>query len=366
MSQASIVQIPSRTEIIREHRQGGGKIAAVFPIHYPRALFEAFGLLPVEVWGPPAVSTGEADARLQAYTCGIVRRGLSFLLQGGLDVADVLLVPHGCDSLQGLGSLLIDYVKPARPVLTLYLPRGDRAAGEEFLLGELQALRQRLCQITGKDASAEVLDQAIAREEQSVLLVRQLFRKRRFLPLSDLQLYRLIRAREYLPAARFLTLGQSALEQARPEARAGLPIVLSGIVPEPMAILEAIDEAGGMVVGDDLIAVGRRLYRPREGTVSDPLRRLARWLLSARPDFSNGGSLSARVDAVGQLLEESGARGFLYLGVKFCEPESFYLPALRDALQQRGIRSLFVEEELTAELGHQLLTRAQAFLESLS
>jgi len=366
MNSEAIVQVPSRAQVIREHRQRGGKIAAVFPIHYPRALLEAFGLLPVEVWGPPSVATQEADARLQPYTCGIVRHGLSFLLQGGLDAADFLMVPHGCDSLQGLGSLLIDFVVPRQPVLTLYLPRGARAAGEDFLAGEIQALFEKLRQLTGQSPGASALHEAIEQEQQGIELVRELFRRRRELPLSDLALYRLIRAREYLPAAQFLPMGRRALAQARPHARQGLPIVLSGILPEPMALLDGLSEAGGMVVGDDLVCVGRRLYRALDGSATNPFRRLARMLLSASPDFSNGGPLEERLGAVCRLLEETGARGFIHLGMKFCEPEQFYLPALRQALNLRKIRALFVEEELTGQLSHQLLTRIQAFLENLT
>ncbi len=99
-------------------------VAAVFPIHYPRELLRAFGVLPVEVWGPPAVEADYGATHLQPYLCSIVRNGLSFLLAGGLDVVDLLVVPHACDSLQGLGSILLDFVTPRQPVLPIYLPRG--------------------------------------------------------------------------------------------------------------------------------------------------------------------------------------------------------------------------------------------------
>jgi len=89
--------------------------AAVYPIHHPRALWPAFGILPEEVWGPPGVDTGPGDAHLQAYTCDIIRNGLSFLLSGGLDETDLVVVPHGCDSLQGLGSVLLDFVRSHKP-----------------------------------------------------------------------------------------------------------------------------------------------------------------------------------------------------------------------------------------------------------
>jgi len=99
-------RIPSRIEIIRKFKEDGGSIAAVLPIHYSRSLLRAFGFLPVEVWGAPQIGAGKSSAHLQAYVCSICHNALSYLQQGGLDLADLVLVPHACDSLQGLGSLL--------------------------------------------------------------------------------------------------------------------------------------------------------------------------------------------------------------------------------------------------------------------
>ena len=140
MLQSALVDnltIPRRSDVITAWKEGGGSVAAVFPIHYPRALLRAFRFLPVEVWGPPGVDVGRGAAHLQPYVCSIVRNALSFLLSGGLDVAEILIVPHACDSLQGLGSILIDLVPPRQPVVPIYLPRGRRQS-EHRVRGERQ------------------------------------------------------------------------------------------------------------------------------------------------------------------------------------------------------------------------------------
>jgi uncharacterized membrane protein YbhN (UPF0104 family) len=38
------IELPDRKQAIAHHREAGGGIAAVFPIHYPRALLRAFDL----------------------------------------------------------------------------------------------------------------------------------------------------------------------------------------------------------------------------------------------------------------------------------------------------------------------------------
>ena len=77
-----------------------GRVAAVLPVHNPRALLRAHGFLPVEIWGPPGHALASGDVHLQAYTCSVVRHALAFISDGGLQGrADCVVVPHACDSL---------------------------------------------------------------------------------------------------------------------------------------------------------------------------------------------------------------------------------------------------------------------------
>jgi hypothetical protein len=43
------ITIPQRKKVINEIKKQGGLVAAVLPIHYPRALLRAFDIYPVEV-----------------------------------------------------------------------------------------------------------------------------------------------------------------------------------------------------------------------------------------------------------------------------------------------------------------------------
>ncbi len=356
--------IPSRAETIRAWKAQGGGIAAVLPIHYPRALLRAFGLLPVEVWGPPRVDPAPGAAHLQPYVCSIVGNVLSFLLKDGLEVADVIIVPHTCDSLQGLGSLLLDFVRPRQPVFPLYLPRGRRESDRQFLADECRALYGKLAAVTGRAPSEEELMESIRQEEEADSLLAELHRRRRALPLTDLAFYRLVRAREYLPAEEFAALARSVLDAPPADPRAGIPILLSGIVPEPMALLDAINEMGGAVVADDLACCGRRLYPP--GQSPDPFRRMAERILDGPPDPTRGSPIAERLQHLVRTARETSARGIVFYDVKFCEPELFDLPILRRGLQEAGLPSVHIEIDLNDPLSGQTLTRIEAFLEMVA
>ncbi|MEA3332494.1 MAG: 2-hydroxyacyl-CoA dehydratase family protein, partial [Pseudomonadota bacterium] len=111
------ITIPPRKEVIEDIKNRGEWVAAVLPIHYSRALLRSFSIYPVEVWGPPKVDVSLGGAHLQPYVCSIVHNALSFLKMGGLNAADLIMIPHTCDSLQGLTSVLIDLIKPEQAIV---------------------------------------------------------------------------------------------------------------------------------------------------------------------------------------------------------------------------------------------------------
>lgn len=358
-----LADIPKRTEAIRAFKNNGGQIAAVLPIHYPRALFRAFNILPVEVWGPPKTDVSLGGAHLQPYVCSIVHNALSFLKNGGLEIADYIMVPHACDSLQGLGSILLDFVKPRQAVLPLYLPRGQRKDDIRFLAQELEHIYRRLSELCGKRPSDETLRTCIQREEQADAWLRELYNKRGQLGVSTLAFYRLVRSREYVPAEVFSQLAEQTLKQRGRAESAGIPVLLSGIVPEPMEVLQTIEDAGGVVMADDLACCGRRLYRP--GSSENPFERMAERIVSAPPDPTRGNSIEEREDHLLQLARKTGARGVIFYDVKFCEPELFDLPSLRANLKKAGLHSVNIEIDINDPLPNQVVTRIGAFLEIL-
>ncbi len=363
-----MIKIPGRHEVCEKFKENGRKIAAVLPIHYPRALLRAFDFLPVEVWGPPHVDVSYGGAHLQPYVCSIVHNALSFLKTGGLDETDLIIVPHACDSLQGLGSILIDFVKPRQPVFPFYLPRGKRDEDLNFLIREIKALFENLSKITGKRPDDDTLMMKIEVEELADLKLKEIYERRLRdrnqgdEAISNFEFYRIIRSREFLPAEDFIKLADESLRKLNFGGK-GIPVIMSGIVPEPIEILNAIEEAGGMVVADDFACCGRRVYPP--GNSGDPIKRMAESIIKAPPDVTRGSLIEERFEHLKKLVEVTGARGVIFYTVKFCEPELFDLPELRNMLKEAGIPSVHVEVDIGDPLPHQTITRITAFLEVL-
>jgi len=333
------------------------------PIHYSRGLLRAFDILPVEVWGPPKIESGKSGAHLQSYVCSICQNALSYIQQGGLDITDMILVPHACDSLQGLGSVLLDFAQPRQPVFPLYVPRGQRQSDLDFLAAEFHSLYEGLSELTGRSPQDPDLLTSIEREESADSSLKELYEQMRFLPFQNLEIYKLIRSREYLPAEEFTQLAQDALKKVQETPRPGTPILLEGIVPEPMEMFDSLSNFEAVVAGDDLASCGRRVYPA--GTSDDPFERMAERILHAPPDPTRGSSLEERRSHLMDMAARTGAAGIIFYIVKFCEPELFDLPILQKELREAGLPTLLIEMDLNSPFSEQMQTRLGAFLEMI-
>ena len=359
------LSIPSRAEVIQEHKEKEGQVAAILPYHYPRPIFTAFDILPVEVWGPPRVDTSLGSAHLQPYICSLVRNALSFLLAGDLQETDFILVPHGCDSLQGLGSILMDFIHTRQRVFPFYIPRREEINALDFLAAETRSLFNKIKAATGIAPEEDKIQGSVRQHQEADELLTRLHASRQNIKVSQIELYRLLRSREYLPAPVFSELARGVLSTSKRKTQNdGIPILLSGIVPEPMEILEGLSELGAFVVADDLACCGRRLYPPSSS--DDVFTAMAESILAAPPDSTRGSSVEGRIQHLKGLAESSGAKGVIFLEIKFCEPELFYLPLLCQALKKAGLPSLVLEVELNDPFTHQLRTRIEAFLEMIA
>ena len=358
-----MLALPTRRDEIARAREEGLRIAAVLPIHSPRALVRAHGFAPVEVWGPPGVDTTLGNRHFQSYACPIVRNAASFLLGAGGDAVDVVVVPHTCDALQGFASVLRDFLATKQPVLTLYLPRGRRASDTAFFVDELRRLGGELARISGKAPTDAELAAAIDDEERAADAAARLLAERDDVALSDRELWSLLRSREYVAPSRFVELAAAAPRGPRPGSQGAVRLLLSGIVPEPMTVFDVLEQSGARVVVDDLACGSRRVYPHVDDP--DPWRRLACSMLAAAPEPTLGSSIEDRVADVRRRASAARAAGAIVLDPTFCEPELFYLPKLREGLDRAGVPLLHLEVELGGALPAQLETRVEAFVETL-
>lgn len=354
--------------IRRQRAEHGRRAVAVLPIHYPKELLTALDLLAVEVWGPPGAPRGDAAGRIQAYVCPVARNALAFLASGGADAVDAALFPHTCDSIQQLATLAADFGGWAKPALTFLHPKGfGRPSARRFVEAELRALSTKLEAVAGRRLEPERLVSAIRLHREIDGHRAALLDGRATLPLDDGALYALLRRGEWLwPEDHLAELREARARLGTGAPRGGVPVLITGYVPEPMEALQVLNGAGAYVAADDYAAVGRRVVREPDAPISDPWDALVARYAAAPPCPTRAVDQEQRMRFLEALLERSGARGVIVHVVKFCEPELFDVPAIRRTFAARGVPLLYLEGELEPQLSGQTATRIEAFVELLS
>ncbi len=358
----------NRQDVLDAQRKRGLPTLAVLPIHYPREILESLDILGIELWGPPGPLPDGPSERIQTYVCSLVRNAMGFIDAGGLNGVDGLLFPNTCDSMMGLASLVPDLAGWEGPVFHLHLPRtADPAAATAFLRTEVERLRRELADTYDRPVDDARLTEAIAARQHIERLHRDLRAHRRELPLSERELMGLLRGDAWQPAADHLDALEAAWARRDETAPRGGPgLLLSGIVPEPMELLDVLEQAGAVVVADDYASTGRRLTQLDAAESGPPLELAARRLASRPPCSTTGVQMRPRADHLVRLTRGSGAAGVIVHIVRFCEPELFDLPALRDRMEEEGIPLLVIDTEVEGELPGPVRTRLEAFVEMIS
>jgi benzoyl-CoA reductase/2-hydroxyglutaryl-CoA dehydratase subunit BcrC/BadD/HgdB len=354
-------------EIKTQRERHGRKAVAVLPIHYPKALLTGLDLLAVELWGPPGPPRGDQAGRIQAYVCAVVRNALAFLAGGHADAVDGVLFPHTCDSLQQLATLATDLGGWKKPAFTFLHPRGpDRPSARRFLEAELRRLAGTLGALAGRSLTDERLAAALALHAEVDAARAALLEARARLPMDDTRLYALLRRGEWRwPADHLIELRAALATLADRPVQAGLPILVTGYVPEPAALLGTLNQAGAYLAADDYAAVGRRVVRAAPTPSADPWKTLVDLHFAAPPCPTRAADTAPRMAHLTGLAERSGARGVLVHVQKFCEPELFDVPVIRETFAARGLPVLVLEGELEGALSGQAVTRLEAFVELL-
>ena len=119
-------------------------------------------------------------------------------------------------------------------------------------------------------------------------------------------------------------------------------VILSGILPPPVSVINAIESAGLRVVGNDIAALGRS-YASMPETREDPAAYFLDFYYQHFPCPTLLYTGDRRTISLLHMVEKTDAVGVIFIGEKFCEYEYFELPHLTQQLKDKGIQTLEIE-----------------------
>lgn len=361
---------------VRAWKQRPGKpkkAVGCFPVYTPQALIAAAGALPVSLFGGRGqLEIDHADSRIQSFVCSIARSTLELGLTDHLDWLDAFVVPSICDVARNLSGVW-QHNFPHGFVFYLHLPQNvDSPAASVYYRGELERLRRGLAELTGQAVSDAALQQAIRTYNRNRALLTELYQRRAARPeqwpASDV--YTLAAAGNVLPREdhnrlleRALALGETNPRPKRDLVR----VVLRGAFCEqpPLELLTVLEEAGCVVVDDDL-QIGMRFFLVPVAEDGDPLAALVdayrqRTVLTS---VNNPGQRS-RTDDLLHRCQEKAVQGVIFASPKFCEPALYDAVRLKRAVEHSGLPTLEFEYEEKMSVFETVRMQAETFVESI-
>ncbi len=371
-----VVRNPLKS-IARWKERSGGKVMGCLccmPPFVPEELIHAAGMLPVGLWGAE-IPVRLADAKLQSFACSIARTSLEMGLNEALSVCDGFLFPSTCDAFQNLSEVW--GTSTGTPCFEVTFPK--RPCGEparRYLEKEFELFQAEMEGFSGEPTSERRLRESIQVYNENRRLMRALDRMRARTPrfLSSRQMNEIVLACSFLPREEHSPLVRSLLD-APPEAeleqgdsgadpKGPVRIFLTGVMARPSVIANTLDELEVWVVGDDL-GLGSLYYATEIPEGGEAHADLAAGYLRYPPCSTLHPSSPARAGTLIDRVRDRRAEGVLILITKFCEPELFDHPLLKEDLDEAGIPSALVETELGMTAPGGLRTRIEAFIETL-
>jgi benzoyl-CoA reductase/2-hydroxyglutaryl-CoA dehydratase subunit BcrC/BadD/HgdB len=128
--------------------------------------------------------------------------------------------------------------------------------------------------------------------------------------------------------------------------------------------MQVLEHVGARIVGDRL-GMGSLYYSLEIPENGDPIKALAEGYLKYPFCSTIHKDTSSRAEDLIEQAHHTHAHGVVLLGMKFCEPEFFDYPDLKERLEKAGIPVLVLETELGMSAIGPVRTRIEAFLETL-
>ncbi len=348
------------------------RVLGHFQVYFPEEIAHAAGMLPIKIMGAGnAVQIRQADARIAAFVCSVVRSSLELALSGRLDFLSMFVIPSICDAIRNACGVWVRNL-PKINCQVLYLPQhADSTHAATYLRDECQRIAGIITHITGRPITDDRLRASIALFNENRRLLRELYRVKRETPwaLSAVEAYTLTRAAGLMPREEHNALLRRVLDllpqrQARRQDR--IRVVFEGGYCEqpPLDMLAVIQDAC-YIVDDDLL-IGLRWLTDDVPTEGDPLTNLARAYL-------NGSSYSPvqhdprkpKAEMLLRRIRESGAEAAIVAAPKMCEPGLEEQVGYIRALEAAGIPHLVLEFEETMTVFEQMGMEVETFAESL-
>jgi len=336
--------------------------------YVPEELIYAAGGHPFRLMGA-TVKTSHIQAHLPAYCCHLVKSSLESLLQGDLDFLRGIVFGQTCDTMLGFSEIWAIQRRTPFPFNLAIPSHLDSERSRPYVKAEIERFKDfldsSLGEITSENLKLSIQLFNRLRDSQKELYQR---RSKNSTQLRGDDFARIIRAGYLMDRSQYTELLQELLGSLKGEANKNnerVPLFVAGNMTHADVWFSLIEEAGAFIVRDDLCS-GARTFRLRVREDLNPIDALTERYFNAYFCPTKYMGAQAHVESLLKDVQDSRAKGVIFLLYKYCEDHFFDYPDLKTVLESKGIPALLLEVEDPSYSIGQLKIRIQAFIEMLS
>jgi len=320
-------------------QQSGGKIIGYFCTYVPEELIYAAGILPVRILGSHETQN-VTEPHIFAMFCPFCRDCLAQGLQGHFDYLDGITISQSCLHIR---QAYTSWQKHIPVDYSYYLPMPHHVQSPHaapFLTKENRN-RQLMWQVY--ELRKGDCPPMIGEEAMEMVLSSQMVDKR-----------------DHNDALETLL---SRLSQRQTQRPTGTRLMILGSENDDIEFIRMVESCGATFVVDDH-CTGTRYFWNDVETDGDRLASIANRYVKRVPCPTKDWPERTRVAHVIDLAKAYDVQGAIVVQQKFCDPHELDIPAVTKALNDAGIKTLFLEFDVTVPIG-QFKVRVEAFLEML-
>jgi len=346
-------------------------VVGLFCIQAPFELFDAFKLQPFKLCGGSYEAQHLSTSKLPALACPIIKSTMGILNSDDhyRNVFKTIIIPTTCDWVVKFAELA-EYNIPELHFMELpHIKENEK--GEQRWLLELLELKRFLGKIMGIRLKRKDLLNSVNRYLAAWKYFNKLIELRRDNNISALLFTIIVNAFPFMEIENWTDTLKAVIKKYemykekikhRAIFLAGAPIVFPNL-----KMLDLIEEAGMNVTADDICS-SERIF-PGGACYDDTSEHGLMKALSDRyhkacicPTYADN---TRRVNGIFNTLEENGINGVVYHVLKGCHPYDIESISVEKKIKDRGYRFIKIETDYVDEDRQNILTRLEAFNNTL-
>jgi benzoyl-CoA reductase subunit C len=369
-------QVQNRHDYAREWKQKTGKKVVGYLCTYtPEEILYAAGILPVRVLGGhEPQSPGSVEPYLFGMYCPFCRDCLAQGLKGSYDYLDGIVIGQSCIHLR---QTFFSWRQRIPHEFDHYIPMPINIMNPQnsvpFLRRELEIFKEALEKWLDREVTDTDLRRGIEIVNRNRRLMKQVYamRKERDPRLTGLEAMFMVLASQVTDknehSHRIERMMEEGLQNRRLGRESSIRLMTVGSENDDVEFTRMVEETlGATIVIEDHCTGSRYFWEETESGDKDPLTAIAERYVARTPcPMRDWQPERIRFQRIAQFIEEYGVQGVLLIQQKFCDPHEMDIPALRELLDEKGIKNYFLEFDVTVPLG-QFRIRVEAFLETFT